>query len=115
MDKQNKVFISRYKKSCLTKGLLDFKDIQPLVIFLLSDGSKLMNGQNFIIDDGGVCKFNLIFLISDVTYNIKLMFPDNNWYGHRYILLKYLGIKDKEIFGSLQHGWISQYLKKLYK
>ena len=61
---------------------------------------------------GGVCKFNLIFLISDVTYNIKLMFPDNNWYGHRYILLKYLGIKDKEIFGSLQHGWISQYLKK---
>ncbi len=52
MDKQDKVFINRYKKSCLTKGLLDFKDIQPLVIFLLSDGSKFMNGQNFIIDDG---------------------------------------------------------------
>lgn len=40
------------------------------------------------------------------------MFPDNNWYGHRYILLKYLRKKDKEIFASLQHGWISQYSKK---
>ena len=40
------------------------------------------------------------------------MFPDNNWYGHRYILLQYLKKKDKEIFASLQHGWISQYLKK---
>ncbi|MDA7636468.1 hypothetical protein N8679_02260 [Candidatus Pelagibacter sp.] len=40
------------------------------------------------------------------------MFPDNNWYGHRYIILQYLKKKDKEIFASLQHGWISQYLKK---
>jgi hypothetical protein len=39
------------------------------------------------------------------------MLPDNNWYGHRYILLKYLNIKDKNIFASLQHGWRSQYLK----
>ena len=39
------------------------------------------------------------------------MFPDNDWYGHRTILHKYLGQKDKKIFASLQHGWISQYIK----
>ena len=39
------------------------------------------------------------------------MFPDNNWYGHRKILLNYLGTKDKKIFASLQHGWRSQFLE----
>ena len=32
------------------------------------------------------------------------MFEDNNWYGHRFILLKYLGLKDR-IFIQIQHGW----------
>ena len=43
------------------------------------------------------------------------MFPDNNWYGHRYILLKYMGLKDREIYASLQHGWISEYINTNYK
>ena len=51
-NNQPKMFIKRYKKSCLSKGLLDYEDINPLVKFLLSDGSKFMNGQNIIIDDG---------------------------------------------------------------
>ena len=72
-----------------------------------------MNGQNFIIDDGGVCKFNLIFLISDVTYNIKLMFPDNNWYGHRYILLKYLGIKIRKFLDLYNMVDFSIFKKKI--
>ena len=38
------------------------------------------------------------------------MLPDNNWYGHRKILLKYLGEKDKEIFAWIQHGWQPQIL-----
>lgn len=38
------------------------------------------------------------------------MLPDNNWYGHRNILLKYLGEKDKEIFAWIQHGWEPQIL-----
>ena len=42
------------------------------------------------------------------------MFPDNNWYGHRKILLRYLKIKDQNIFVSLQHGWQSQFLKPNY-
>jgi len=32
------------------------------------------------------------------------MYVDNNWYGHRSILAKYCGIKDKAIWGSIQHG-----------
>lgn len=42
------------------------------------------------------------------------MFPDNNWYGHRKILLRYLKIKDQNIFASLQHGWQSQFSKPNY-
>ena len=33
------------------------------------------------------------------------MFEDNNWYGHRFILLKYLGLKDRNIYAQIQHGW----------
>ena len=40
------------------------------------------------------------------------MFPDNNWYNTKHILLsKYTGLKDTKIFGSLQHGWISPIYK----
>jgi hypothetical protein len=42
------------------------------------------------------------------------MFPDNNWYGHRKILLKYLDIKDQNLFASLQHGWQSQFSETNY-
>lgn len=36
------------------------------------------------------------------------MLPDNHWYGHRSILLNYLGLKDRKIFASIMHGWVSQ-------
>jgi hypothetical protein len=36
------------------------------------------------------------------------MLPDNNWYGHRSILLNYLGLKDRSVFASIMHGWVSQ-------
>lgn len=51
-DNQPMIFVERYKKSCLTKGLLDPEDLHSLIFFLLSDSSKLINGQNIIIDDG---------------------------------------------------------------
>jgi hypothetical protein len=41
------------------------------------------------------------------------MFPDNNWYGHRSVLFSYLGLKDREIFASLQHGWQSQFINPI--
>ena len=44
------------------------------------------------------------------------MFVDNNWYGHRSILAKYCGIKDKAIWGSIQHGvYLDYYTNDLGK
>lgn len=51
-DKQKKIFIKRYRKDTLNKGLLDPNDIVNTIKFLLSDESKFINGQNIIIDDG---------------------------------------------------------------
>lgn len=45
-------FIVAYKKKCASKGMLDGKDIGGGLIFLLSDESKYITGQNLIIDDG---------------------------------------------------------------
>ena len=49
---QPKLFIKRYRQSCNSKGLLDAEDISKLILFLLSDKSKYITGQNLIIDDG---------------------------------------------------------------
>ena len=51
-DKQPKKFMKRYLESCGTKGLLDPKDVVGTIIFLLSNDSEFINGQNIIIDDG---------------------------------------------------------------
>ena len=51
-DNQPKLFTKRYRQSCNTKGLLDGEDISKLILFLLSDKSKYITGQNLIIDDG---------------------------------------------------------------
>ena len=37
------------------------------------------------------------------------MYPDNSWYGHRFILTKYCKSIDKEIFATIQHGWYSEH------
>ena len=51
-DNQPKLFTKRYRQSCNSKGLLDGEDISKLILFLLSDKSKYITGQNLIIDDG---------------------------------------------------------------
>lgn len=45
-------FCKQYKQYCSTKGLLEGDDIRGAFIFLASDMSKYINGQNIIIDDG---------------------------------------------------------------
>ena len=52
LDKQPKSFKKKYQDSCLSKGLLDGKDLNGLVHFLVSERSNFINGQNLIIDDG---------------------------------------------------------------
>ena len=33
------------------------------------------------------------------------MFPDNNWYGHRYVLSNFCEVEDCPSYSSIQHGW----------
>lgn len=53
-DNQNEEFVSQYKDFCLNKGMLDKSDLSGTLIYLLSDMSKFVNGQNIIVDDGFV-------------------------------------------------------------
>ncbi len=51
-DNQPDSFLSAYKLGSLSKGMLDKSDILGTLLFLLSDNSKYINGQNITIDDG---------------------------------------------------------------
>ncbi len=51
-DYQPKEFLENYNKHGLNKGMLDKEDVAGTLIFLLSDLSKHINGQNIIVDDG---------------------------------------------------------------
>jgi len=51
-DHQPEAFLSAYKGYCTSKGMLDPADINGSLVFLLSDHSKYINGQNIIVDDG---------------------------------------------------------------
>ena len=51
-DKQPEPFLKAYKEFCLNKGMLNAKDISGTVLFLLSDLSEYLNGQNIVVDDG---------------------------------------------------------------
>ena len=52
LNDQPSEFISSYNKECLSKGMLSENDVAGVLIFLLSDASSYINGQNFIVDDG---------------------------------------------------------------
>lgn len=52
IDNQPSEFLSEYNKQCSSKGMLDPKDLNGTLIFLLSDISNYINGQNIIVDDG---------------------------------------------------------------
>ncbi|MDU6659403.1 MAG: oxidoreductase [Capnocytophaga sp.] len=51
-DKQPEPFLKAYKEFCLNKGMLNAKDISGSVLYLLSDLSEFVNGQNIVVDDG---------------------------------------------------------------
>lgn len=51
-DNQPEPFLSNYKRFCLNKGMLSTDDITGTLLFLLSDYSQYINGQNIIVDDG---------------------------------------------------------------
>ena len=49
---QPKEFLDRYKTHCLNKGMLDPEDLCGTLVYLLSDLSIFVNGQNIVVDDG---------------------------------------------------------------
>ena len=54
LDGQPREFLREYNGQCSTKGMLDASDLSGTLVFLLSDASKYVNGQNLIVDDGFV-------------------------------------------------------------
>jgi NAD(P)-dependent dehydrogenase (short-subunit alcohol dehydrogenase family) len=51
-DHQPEAFLKAYQQQCLNKGMLDKNDLQGSLIYLLSDMSQYVNGQNIVVDDG---------------------------------------------------------------
>lgn len=52
LNGQADAFVSRYNRLGLTKGMLDPRDVAGTLVFLLSEASQYINGQNIIVDDG---------------------------------------------------------------
>lgn len=52
LDKQPETFLQQYRAMCASKGMLEKDDITGTLLFLLSDMSLYINGQNLIVDDG---------------------------------------------------------------
>lgn len=51
-DGQPKEFLEKYNEKCCSKGMLDKADIAGTLLYLLSDMSIYLNGQNIVVDDG---------------------------------------------------------------
>ena len=54
LDRQPEVFLKKYNSSCSSKGMMDAQDLNGTIVYLLSNMSKYVNGQNIIIDDGWI-------------------------------------------------------------
>lgn len=54
LENQPDSFLKKYRDSCTSKGMLNADDLTGTLIYLLSDQSKYVNGQNIIVDDGWV-------------------------------------------------------------
>jgi NAD(P)-dependent dehydrogenase (short-subunit alcohol dehydrogenase family) len=52
MDNQAESFLRKYNNLSLNKGMLDREDITGTLVFLISEASQYINGQNIIVDDG---------------------------------------------------------------
>jgi len=52
LDGQPEAFLNAYKNQTNGLGMLAAEDITGTIIFLLSDLSKAITGQNIVVDDG---------------------------------------------------------------
>lgn len=51
-DMQPESFVRNYDAFCAGKGMLDPQDISGALVFLLSENSRYVDGQNLVVDDG---------------------------------------------------------------
>ena len=52
LDGQPESFLREYNAHCGRKGMLNPQDVSGSLLFLLSDASRYMTGQNLLVDDG---------------------------------------------------------------
>ena len=52
LDQQPDSFLEKYRSCCNDKGMLDAGDLVGTALYLLSDQSRYVTGQNIIVDDG---------------------------------------------------------------
>lgn len=52
LEGQPSMFLERYKQACNDKGMLEPDDVVGALMFLLSDDSRYVTGQNIVVDDG---------------------------------------------------------------
>ena len=52
LDQQPESFLEKYRSCCNDKGMLDADDLVGTALYLLSEQSRYVTGQNIIIDDG---------------------------------------------------------------
>ena len=52
LDGQDQRFLASYSEHCMGKGMLEAVDVTGAILFLLSDASRYVVGQNVIVDDG---------------------------------------------------------------
>jgi len=51
-NNQNEDFVKKYNEHGVSKGMLAQEDIMGTLVYLLSDASAYINGQNIVVDDG---------------------------------------------------------------
>jgi enoyl-[acyl-carrier-protein] reductase (NADH) len=51
-DNQPEAFLQAYKEKTNGAGMLNVDEILGAILFLLSEQSKFITGQNIIVDDG---------------------------------------------------------------
>lgn len=54
LNSQSQEFLDRYNMFGQSKGMLNSDDLVGSLVFLLSEQSKYINGQNLIVDDGWI-------------------------------------------------------------
>ncbi len=52
LDNQSESFLEKYKEFTINKGMLNPNDVVGTLVYLLSDMSEFVNGQNIVVDDG---------------------------------------------------------------